>query len=143
MAADYTIHRHAARRWAERVDKIPPKEVAEADMVRGQYAVALAMVTARCVVRYGGSKRRVFVSAAGVHLLVAPGSVVISTFDPEWIVPGCPCEGCLRRSAQELRDGVVHHRPHGQHGVLANRDGLKLGNHYRRHKQRRDQGGER
>jgi hypothetical protein len=133
VAADFIIHAHAGRRWAERVFGIPEADVTPDDVKRGQQAVALAMVDARSAVRFG-SKRRVFVTPAGLHLLVAPGRVVISVMRLEWVVPGCPCAGCLQKRADELRSGVA---PPGRHGVLAHMHNLKTGNHRARRRKPR------
>lgn len=132
---DFTIHPHAARRWAERVFGIPPQEVTDGDMMRAFAAVALAMESAACVVRYPGSKRRIFVTPDHVHMLVAPGRVVISTMDPAWVMRGCPCEGCLQKRAAQLKEG---HVDQARHGVLSRLAGLKSGNHRaRRHPPRK------
>lgn len=131
---DFTIHPHAARRWCERVLHIEAPRITERDMTRAYAAIALAMETARSVLRYGGSKRRLFVTTEGVHVLVGPGRFVISVMDPAWVIQGCPCAGCLAKSSQRLRDGEVDH---SRHGVLARLHGLNRGHTTaRRHKPR-------
>ena len=103
-------------------------------MTCGFIAVAIAMESTASVLRYDGSKRRVFVTPEGIHLLVAPGRVVLSVLPLDRVTPGCPCEGCLAKLAQQLRDGVPQQ---SRHGVLSRLDGFKDGHHHaRRHKRR-------
>jgi len=132
---EYIAHPHAGRRWAERVAGIPERDVTAADVRHGCEAVVLAMATARPVVRYGATKRRVFITPEGIHLLVAPGSVVLTTMRPGWIIAGCPCDACLAKRAEKLRSGDVDQ---GRHGVLSRIVGFNYGN---RHARRRNQGG--